>query len=152
MLHPNTSFYRLIFVSLSFTIYEIETSLDWDGNTKVSLNFAKILEVAYPAILALQVTKRQTLLSSLHWICLVPRLVCSIMSFKNCISIYILFTWQDDWSGAVGNKLHYIKLFLGDWQSYGQCSRDEVVLCRACISHTYLTHSYILRKEPPAQC
>ena len=26
---------------------------------------------------------------------------------------------------------------------------DEVVLCHA---HTYLTHSYILKKDPPPQC
>ena len=25
-------------------------------------------------------------------------------------------------------------------------------MCRACISHTYETHSYILKKDPPPQC
>ena len=28
----------------------------------------------------------------------------------------------------------------------------EVVLCRARIGHTHLTHSYILRKDPPPLC
>ena len=42
---------------------------------------------------------------------------------------------------------------LGDWQSsYRQCRKDEVDLCRACIGHSHLTHSYILKKDPPPQC
>ena len=73
--------------------------------------------------------------------------------FKHCISQYILSTWQDDWNGAVENKLHYVKPVIGNWQSsYRRCRKDEVVLCRARIGHTHLTHSYILRKYPPPQC
>ena len=73
--------------------------------------------------------------------------------FKHCISQYILSTWQDDWNGAVANKLHSVKTVLGDWQSsYRRCRKDEVVLCRACTGHTHLTHSYILRKDPPSLC
>ena len=64
--------------------------------------------------------------------------------FKYLISQYILSTWQDDWNGVVANKLH--------WQSYRQCRKDEVVLCRARIGHTHLTHSYILKNDPPPQC
>ena len=52
--------------------------------------------------------------------------------FKHHINQYILSTWQDDWNGAVANKLHSVKSVLGDWQSsYRQCRKDEVVLCRA---------------------
>ena len=73
--------------------------------------------------------------------------------FKHCINQYIFSTWQDDWNGAVMNKLHSVKPVLGDWQSsYRRCRRDEVVLCRARIGHTHLTHSYILRKDPPPLC
>ena len=72
--------------------------------------------------------------------------------FKHLISQYIFSTWQDDWSGAVANKLHSVKPVLGDWQSsYRRCRKDEVVLCRARIGHTHLTHSYILKKDPPPQ-
>ena len=67
--------------------------------------------------------------------------------FKYLISQYIFPTWQDDWNGAVVNKLHSVKPVLGDW-----CRKDKVVLCRARIGHTYLTHSYILKKDPPPQC
>ena len=68
--------------------------------------------------------------------------------FKHCISQYILSTCQDNWNGAVTNKLHSVKPVLGDWQSsYRRCRKDEVVLC-----HTHLSHSYILKKDPPPQC
>ena len=63
------------------------------------------------------------------------------IDFIHCISQYILFTWQDDWNGAIANKLHSVKPVLGDWQSYRQCRKDAVVLCRARIGHTHLTHS-----------
>ena len=73
--------------------------------------------------------------------------------FKHLISQYIFSTWQDDWNGAVANKLNYVKPVLGDWQSsYRRYRKDEVVLCRARIGHTYVTHWYILKKDPPPQC
>ena len=54
--------------------------------------------------------------------------------FKYLISQYIFSTWQDDWNGAVMNKLHSVTPDLGDWQSsYSRCRKDEVVLCRAPI-------------------
>ena len=37
--------------------------------------------------------------------------------FKHCINQYIFSTWQDDWNGAVMNKLHSVKPVLRDWQS-----------------------------------
>ena len=76
----------------------------------------------------------------------------SYTDFKHLISQYIFSTWQDDWNGAVVNKLHSVTPVLGDWQSsYRRCRKDEVVLCRARIRHTHLTHSYILKKDPPPQ-
>ena len=73
--------------------------------------------------------------------------------FKHHINQYILSTWQDDWNGVVANKFHSIKPVLGDWQSsYRRCRKDEVVLCRTRIGHIHLTHSYILKKDPPHQC
>ena len=73
--------------------------------------------------------------------------------FKYLISQYIFSTWQDDWNSVVVNKLHSVKPVLGDWQSsYKRCRKDEVVLCCARIGHTHLTHSYILKKDPPHQC
>ena len=84
-----------------------------------------------------------------------PRLKVGVpnIDFNYHINQYILSTWQDDWHGVVANKLHSTKQVPGAWQSsYKQCRKDEVVLCRARIGHTHLTHSYILRKYPPPQC
>ena len=67
--------------------------LDWDGDTKVCLfKFCqkKTLFFGYPAIMALRAMKRQTLLPSLHWICLVPRLVYPTV-ILNIVSANIFF-------------------------------------------------------------
>ena len=54
--------------------------------------------------------------------------------FKCLISQYIFSTWQDDWNGAVMNKLHSVKPVLGDWQSsYKRCRKDEVVVPASVI-------------------
>ena len=72
---------------------------------------------------------------------------------KYLINQYIFSSWQDDWKGAVVNKLHSVKPVMGDWQSsYRRCRKDDVVLCRARIGHTYLAHSYILKNDAPPQC
>ena len=68
--------------------------------------------------------------------------------FKHLISQYIFSTWQDDWNGAVMNKINSVKSVLGDWQSsYRRCRKDETVLCRARISHTHLMYLHILNKD-----
>jgi len=73
--------------------------------------------------------------------------------FKYYINKYILSNWQGDWNNAGANKLHSIKPVLGDWQSsYRRSRRDEVILCRSRIGHTYLTHNFILNRDPPPQC
>ena len=36
----------------------------------------------------------------------------------------ILSTWQDDWNGAVANKIHSVKAVLGEWQSSYRRERD----------------------------
>ena len=74
--------YMILTDSLSclqaFTVYEGGTYLDWDGDTKVCvlelLLIKTLLFYEYPAILALGAMKRQTLLPSLLWICLVSNL------------------------------------------------------------------------------
>ena len=93
--------------------------------------------VGYPGILAL------CLLPSLLRISLVPRLVYTILILNN-VSANIFIPL---------GTLHSVKSVLGDWQSsYRRCRNDELVLCRACIGRTHLTHSYILKKDPPPQC
>ena len=79
--------------------------------------------VRYPAILALRVMKGQTLLDLPH-----AKVDAPYTDFKHRIYGYILSTWQDDWNGAVANKLSSVIPVLGDWQScYMWCKTDEDV-------------------------
>ena len=71
--------------------------------------------------------------------------------FKRHINQYILSTWQDDWNGAVANKLSSRSWEIGSSPTR-QCRKDEVVLCRARIGHTHLTHSYTLNKYSLPRC
>ena len=94
-IHSTHWFYRLTFVSPSVAIYEAGTSLDWDGDTKICLlKFCQKRNdsfVEYPAILALGAMKRQTLLSSLHWICLITRSVHHIIILNVSANIFFAF-------------------------------------------------------------
>lgn len=51
------------------------------------------------------------------------------------------------------NKLFSIKPVLREWllSSRPSC-REEIVLCRLRIGHSYLTHSHLLKGEPVPQC
>ena len=103
--------------------------------------------VGYLVVLILEVTIRQTAARSAlelpH-----AKVGGPFTDFKHCINQYILSTWQGNWNGAFANKLHSVKPVMGDWQSsYRRCSKNEIILCR-----THLTHSYILKKDPPSQC
>ncbi|KAK6189067.1 hypothetical protein SNE40_005112 [Patella caerulea] len=73
--------------------------------------------------------------------------------FKSSITCFIYDRWQRSWDDADTNKLHHIKPLLGDWpSSYKTSRRDEVVLCRSRIGHTFLTHIFILKREPQPEC
>ena len=52
----------------------------------------------------------------------------------------------------VGMVWFQTSFILSSRSSYKRCRKDEVVLCRACIGLTHLTHSYILNKYPPPWC
>ena len=63
--------------------------------------------------------------------------------FKYCISQYILSTWQDDWNGAVMNKVHSVKPVLGDWQSSSRrCWRIKLYLV-SCPHWSYSSNAFI---------
>ena len=60
--------------------------------------------------------------------------------------------WQREWDTAVNNKLHATKPLIGEQPSaYRSVRRDEVVLSRLRLGHSYLTHSYLLKEEPPPE-
>ena len=61
----------------------------------------------------------------------------SYTDFERVINHYVFSTWQDDWNGAVTNRLYSVKAVLGDWQSsYRRCRKDEIVLCCASIVYS----------------
>jgi hypothetical protein len=73
--------------------------------------------------------------------------------FKMYIDNYISSSWQSDWDRCTSNKLHEIKPQVGNCLSSNRTIRkEEVVLCRTRIGHTYLTHSYLLKGEARPEC
>ena len=61
--------------------------------------------------------------------------------------------WQTEWDLAVNNKLHAIKPLIGEQPSASRSVRkEEVVMSRLRLGHSYLTHSYLLKGEPPTEC
>ncbi|KAG1655164.1 RNA-directed DNA polymerase from mobile element jockey [Nymphon striatum] len=73
--------------------------------------------------------------------------------FYMYISTHILSIWQSKWDGEINNKLHAIKPKLGEWAlSYRKLRKEESILCRLRVGHTYLTHSFLLRNEAQPVC
>ena len=72
---------------------------------------------------------------------------------KPSIHSFILGKWQERWSSCPENKLLKIKPTLGEWTpAFRNSRREEVILSRLRIGHTYFSHSFILRKEDPPEC
>ena len=56
--------------------------------------------------------------------------------------------WQDSWDSTPTNKLFSIKPVLGkNKPRTSLCRRDERVFTRLRISHSRMTHSYLLSRE-----
>jgi ribonuclease HI len=73
--------------------------------------------------------------------------------FKPYITNLMTDIWQNNWNKKVNNKLFEIKPTLGRTCTPSMLTRrDEVVLCRARIGHTHLTHSYLLKGEDQPEC
>ncbi len=72
---------------------------------------------------------------------------------KRHINSFVRSKWQTLWAVAVNNKLHAIQPSLGRWPgSWRNARREEVVLARIRMGHTYLTHSYLLEREDQPEC
>ena len=75
------------------------------------------------------------------------------MDYKFYIKDLFKKKWQEEWDAATSNKLHALHPTVGLWP-YGsrKSRREEVVLARLRIGHTYYTHSYLLKGEPEPEC
>ena len=72
---------------------------------------------------------------------------------KHSINTFFIKTWQDQWNQTTFNKLQIIKPSIGYTKLKNITHRrDEVVLHRARIGHTHLTHSYLLKRENNPDC
>ena len=66
------------------------------------------------------------------------------------INTYTHDLWQNEGDMTVNNTFHATKPLIGEQPpAYRTLRRDEVVLSRLELGHSYLTHSYLLKGEPP---
>lgn len=72
--------------------------------------------------------------------------------FKPLINTYAIKCWQQSWNAELDNKLHKIQNSVNSSVQYKLARRDEVILHRLRVGHTYLTHSFLLHKELPPEC
>lgn len=73
--------------------------------------------------------------------------------FKHIISQYITKCWQDICNKDISNKIHSIKPIVKENVSLHSFFRKEdVVITRLCLGHSYITHSYILNNNPAPIC
>ncbi|MEN8173077.1 MAG: reverse transcriptase domain-containing protein [Chloroflexota bacterium] len=72
---------------------------------------------------------------------------------KNAIDQSITKSWQSFWDVQYDNKLHIIKPQIGKTKHSNRSNRrEEVVLARTRIGHTYLTDCHLLKGEPRPMC
>ena len=80
------------------------------------------------------------------------RLPLPARDFYPAVGSFVHTQWQADWH-ARESKLKELKPQLGPWQSsFRSCRRQEVILCRLRIGHTYATHGHLLRGEEQPRC
>ena len=72
---------------------------------------------------------------------------------KQNVTQHLKLKWQEHWSNQAFNKLLPIKPILGP-NKYGNITnrRERALLSRLRIGHTYLTHSWLLRRENNPVC
>jgi ribonuclease HI len=72
--------------------------------------------------------------------------------FKPLISSHIKKCWQNSWDSEPNNKLQKIQPKIQPCIVKFLPRRDEILVHRLRVGHTYLTHSYLLHKENPPEC
>ena len=72
---------------------------------------------------------------------------------KTKIKQIVTKRWQQVWDQNPHNKLFQIQPILKEKKLDPKNTRkEETTLTRLCIGHTRLTHSFILKEEPPSKC
>ena len=69
------------------------------------------------------------------------------------VNDHFIAKWQNRWNTIAFNKLQAVKPYIGETKLKNIVNRrEEGVLHRARMGHTYLTHSYLLRGEDAPEC
>ena len=71
---------------------------------------------------------------------------------KQIISRHFKGKWQACWDKEISNKLHFIQPKLRPRTNLGLNRRDGVKYTRLKLGHSHLTHSFLLKGEPPPLC
>jgi len=69
--------------------------------------------------------------------------------YKSLIRLQALRQWQLRWNSATDNKLHSIAPRVNVINMLHLPRRDEIIIHRLRIWHTYLTHGHLLQRETP---
>ena len=81
------------------------------------------------------------------------RMAVPYSDLKVLTNVYVKKLWQTEWESYPENKLYKIQPKVDDpIPSHDRCRREETVLCRLHIGHTFLTHFYLLKGEEPPVC
>ena len=72
---------------------------------------------------------------------------------KPTIKKYITDKWQEQWKTCQNNKLHSIQKQIGKKiNTHNMPRKEEVVMTRLRIGHSYITHSHLLKGEEAPHC
>jgi hypothetical protein len=72
--------------------------------------------------------------------------------FKPLISSHVKNCSQLSWNSDTRNKLFKIQPVIKSFVVSRLPRRDEILIHRLHVGHTYLTHSHLLRRETPTGC
>ena len=82
-----------------------------------------------------------------------PIMTLPYSDFKPLVKRFIKGKWSDFWATQINNKLHSVQPTLGCGSlSNRDRRREQLVLCRLQLGHTYTTHRYLLAGEDPPVC
>jgi len=72
--------------------------------------------------------------------------------YKSLIRLQALRQWQLHWNYETENKLHLIEPRVNVINLFRLPRRNEIIIHRLRIGHTYLTHGHLLRGETHPRC
>ena len=77
----------------------------------------------------------------------VTNLAIPYSDYNYLIRTHTLNQWQELWNSETQNKLFAVEPTVNIVKSYRLPRRDEIIIHRLRIGHTYLTHGHLLKKE-----